>query len=43
MTVLIRSLSWPGFQFYHRINSSKFGNVYIGDGLKDLEVQFLVQ
>jgi len=42
-TVLIRSLSWPGFQFFHRINSNKFGNVYIGDGLKDREVQFLVQ
>lgn len=41
-TVLIRSLSWPGFQFFHRINSPKFGNVYIGDGLKDLEVQFLI-
>lgn len=34
-TALIRSLSWPGFQFFHKLNSNKFGNVYIGDGLKN--------
>lgn len=41
-TVIIRSLSWPGFSFFHRLNTNRFGNCYFGDGLKDLEVQFLV-
>ena len=40
---MIRSLSWPGFQFYHKLHSAKFGNVYMGDGLKNQEVHFIVQ
>lgn len=39
---LMRSLAWPGFQFFHKVNSKKFGNVYIGDGLKNQEVHFIV-
>lgn len=38
-----RSLLWPGFNFYHKLNSNKFGSVYIGDGLKNLELQFMTQ
>lgn len=41
--VLIRSLNWPGYQFFHRMSSSKFGGLYIGDGLKNQEVHFIVQ
>lgn len=37
-----RSLSWPGFQMYHLSGSCKFGNMYIGDGLKNQEVHFIV-
>lgn len=29
-TVSIRSLSWPGYQFFHKINTNKFGGMYIG-------------
>ena len=39
--VLGRSLLWPGFHFYHVHNQNKFGSVYIGDGLKNLELQFM--
>jgi radial spoke head protein 9 len=39
---VLRSLSWPGFQFFHRVGSNKFGNVYIGNGLKDQAVHFIV-
>ena len=42
-SVILRSLTWPGYQFYHKINTKKFGGIYIGDGLKNLEVQFIVQ
>lgn len=40
--VHIRSLKWPGFQFYHKQNTNKFGGMYIGDGLKNLELHFIV-
>ncbi len=42
-TVLIRSLNWPGYQFYHRKSTAHFGGLYIGDGLKSQEVHFIVQ
>lgn len=42
-TVLGRSLMWPGFHFYHLLGLNKFGSVYIGDGLKNLELQFMTQ
>jgi len=38
----LRSLTWSGFQFFHCINSQKFGNMYIGDGLKNEDVHFIV-
>ena len=39
---MLRSLAWPGFQFFHKVGSNKFGNVYIGDGLKNQAVHFIV-
>lgn len=36
--VLGRSLLWPGYHFYHHLGSNKFGSIYIGDGLKNLEL-----
>ena len=42
-TVMGRSLIWPGFHFYHSLGKNKFGSVYIGDGLKNLELQFMTQ
>lgn len=40
---VVRSLAWPGYQFFHRLNTNRFGAVYIGDGLKNLELHFIVQ
>ena len=42
-SVMVRSLSWPGYNFFHKLNSNRFGAVYIGDGLKNLEIHFIVQ
>ena len=42
-SVQVRSLCWPGYQFFHKLNSNRFGAVYIGDGLKNLEIHFIVQ
>lgn len=35
---IIRSLQWPGFGFFHKHSSKKFGYLYIGDGLKNDEL-----
>ena len=40
--VMIRSLLWPGYHFYHKTDSKSFGAIYIGDGLKNLELHFIV-
>jgi radial spoke head protein 9 len=42
-SVMVRSLQWPGYQFFHKLSSNRFGAVYIGDGLKNLEIHFIVQ
>ena len=41
-TVNIRSIMWPGFIFYHKKGTKKFGNLYIGDGLKNEEIHFMI-
>ena len=38
----VRSLKWPGYQFFHKQGTNKFGGMYIGDGLKNLELHFIV-
>lgn len=42
-SVMVRSLQWPGYQFFHRLNTNRFGAIYVGDGLKNLEIHFIVQ
>ena len=42
-SVVIRSFLWPGFQFYHKKGSNRFGSFYNGDGLKCLDIHFIVQ
>ena len=42
-SVMVRSLQWTGYQFYHKLNTEKFGAIYVGDGLKNLEIHFIVQ
>jgi len=34
---------WPGFYFFPKQGSKKFGNLYIGDGLKNDELHFMIQ
>lgn len=40
--VTVRNLLWPGFTAYHRANSNIFGYVYIGNGLKNCDLPFLL-
>ncbi len=41
-SVVLRSLQWPGFFFYHKQESKKFGSVYMGEGLKNDELTFMI-
>ena len=41
LTVTIRSNLWPGFYAYHRANSAIFGGVYMGDGIRNLDLPFM--
>ena len=41
--VIIRSRAWNGFTFYHHVGTKKFGSIYIGEGLKNDELQFMLQ
>jgi len=39
---VIRNNLWRGFTAYHRANSQEFGYVYVGDGLKTVDFQFML-
>ena len=37
---VIRNNIWAGFTAYHKVASNDFGGVYVGDGLKNLDLCF---
>ena len=38
----LRSQLWPGFYSYHRSNTPLYGSVYIGDGIKNIDLPFMI-
>ena len=38
----LRSQLWPGYYGYHRSNTPIFGSVYIGDGIKNIDLPFMI-
>jgi len=40
--VNVRSLLWPGYVAYHRANTQRFGGVYIGNGIKNIDLAFML-
>mmetsp|Transcript_16183 Transcript_16183/g.18576 ORF Transcript_16183/g.18576 Transcript_16183/m.18576 type:complete len:304 (+) Transcript_16183:34-945(+) len=40
--ITVRSLLWPGYLTYHRANSNIFGFAYFGDGIKNIDLPFLL-
>jgi radial spoke head protein 9 len=40
--VTLRSMLWPGFIAYHRANSGIFGYCYMGNGIKNEDLPFLL-
>lgn len=41
-TVLVKSLAWPGFTFYHCPNSNKYGCIYNGIGQRNSDLAFML-
>ena len=39
---IIKSLLWPGYYAYHKLKSKIFGGVYIGDGIKNADLPFML-
>jgi len=39
-TAVIRNHEWPGYTVFHRASTRVHGAVYMGDGLKNLELSF---
>jgi radial spoke head protein 9 len=39
---IVRSQLWPGFYAYHRSNTNVYGSVYIGDGLRNNDLPFML-
>ena len=40
--VNVRSLLWPGYVAYHRAATQRFGGVYIGNGIKNVDLAFML-
>jgi radial spoke head protein 9 len=40
--VMIKSLLWPGYYSYHKLCTKIFGGLYIGDGIKNVELPFML-
>ena len=41
LVVTIRNSLWPGYAAYHRANSAHFGGIYMGDGIKNVDLPFM--
>jgi len=41
-TAVLRNKLWPGYYGYHRANTNIFGGVYIGNGIKNLDLPFMI-
>mmetsp|Transcript_17075 Transcript_17075/g.16940 ORF Transcript_17075/g.16940 Transcript_17075/m.16940 type:complete len:117 (+) Transcript_17075:529-879(+) len=38
----LRSFLWPGYFAFHKANSDVFGGVYIGEGVKNADLPFML-
>ena len=39
----LRNLVWPGYFAYHKANTDEFGGIYIGYGIKNIDIPFMQQ
>jgi radial spoke head protein 9 len=42
MSVVVKSLAWAGFVFFHMPSTPYFGHVYVGTGLKNNDLIFML-
>ena len=40
--VVLKSLLWQGYTFYHVPGTTMFGSVYVGTGEKNLDLPFML-
>lgn len=40
--VSVRSLLWPGYFAFHRLESKVFGGAYVGEGVKNTDLPFMI-
>jgi radial spoke head protein 9 len=40
--IILRNQYWPGYYAYHRTNTPIFGGLYIGDGLQNVDLPFML-
>ena len=38
----LRNFLWPGYFGFHLANTKRFGGVYIGDGIKNSDLPFML-
>nr|CAH7742326.1 unnamed protein product [Callosobruchus chinensis] len=41
-SVILKSISWPGFVFFHNLRTPRYGFVYFGHGKKCLDATFML-
>ena len=41
-TAVMRSRRWPGYYAFHRCNTPVFGGFYLGNGIKNCDLEFMV-
>lgn len=40
--VTAKSFLWPGYFAFHRLSSDLFGSAYVGDGIKNVDLPFMI-
>jgi radial spoke head protein 9 len=41
-TAILRNRHWPGFFAFHRNNTPVFGAFYLGNGIKNVDLEFML-
>ena len=41
-TVVLRNRVWPGFTAFTRANAGIYGSLYIGNGIKQVDLAFMI-
>jgi len=42
LIAMLRNISWPGYVAFHRHGTREFGQIYIGEGIKNADLPFML-